>query len=114
MMNKPTAEAYFGAPDTAHEQVARWDEGRTIWSIEMGGLGPGYEQAIQVLAVEITRDNLDKELPGEENYRDWGDDTVHRIDKQCGGFSGAQVGAAKQIAYRLAQGRTEKGVRLDP
>src|SRR5690349_6978437 len=31
--------------------VARFDEGRSVWSIEMGGLGPGYEQALQITAV---------------------------------------------------------------
>lgn len=85
----------------AREQLRRWDEGRSIWSIEMGGLGPGYEQAIQVLAIEIVRDNIDKPLPAETAYQDkWGDATVTRIDKACFGFSGAQVGAAKFLAYK--------------
>ena len=89
----------------AREQLRRWDAGDSIWSIEMGGLGPGYEQAIQVLAIEIVRDEIDKPLPT-DNPQEWGDATVSRIDYQlpdgsysCGGFSGAQVGAAKQLAY---------------
>ena len=49
----------WGPADTAREQVERWDAGQSIWTLEMGGMGPGYEQAIQVLAIEITRDNLD-------------------------------------------------------
>lgn len=92
------------APD-AREQLRRWDAGESIWSIEMGGLGPGYEQAIQVLAVEILRDWIDKPLP-EKMPSDWADDTVKRIDYRlpdgkfaCGGFSGAQVGAAKLLAH---------------
>ncbi len=90
----------------AREQLRRWDAGDTIWSIEMGGLGPGYEQAIQVLAIEIVRDEIDKPLPNPAP-REWGNETIGRIDYRkpdgtftCGGFSGAQVAAAKQIAYK--------------
>ncbi len=32
-------------PENAKEAVEIWDKGGTLWSIEMGGLGPGYEQA---------------------------------------------------------------------
>jgi hypothetical protein len=81
--------------------LRRWDSGDTVWSIEMGGLGPGYEQAIQVLAMEIIRDEIDNGIPEESKWRSWGDSTVTRINDSCGGFSGAQVGAAKQIAYRF-------------
>jgi hypothetical protein len=94
----------FGPADSANEQLTSWDAGETIWSLEMGGLGPGYEQAIQVLAIEIVRDEIGKPLP-DKPPKDWGDFTVSRIDRlengrySCGGFSGAQVGAAKSLAY---------------
>jgi hypothetical protein len=95
----------FGPAKDAREQLRIWDDGGSIWSIEMGGLGPGYEQAIQVLAIEIVRDWIDKPLP-EEPGREWGYATCERIDEKlpngkysCGGFSGAQVGAARQLAY---------------
>lgn len=84
---------------TAEEQLRRWDEGSIIWSISMGGLGPSYEQAIQVLAIEIVRDELAKPVP-EEIPKNWGDGTINRIDEACGGLTGAQVGAAKVIAYQ--------------
>ena len=97
----------FGPAQDAKEQLRRWDAGDTIWSIEMGGLGPGYEQSIQILAIEIIRDNLDKPLPTESSWSVWADDTIARVDKKlpdgtysCGGFSGAQVGAAKNLAFR--------------
>jgi hypothetical protein len=90
----------------AREQLRRWDAGDIIWTIEMGGLGPGYEQAIQILAIEIIRDEIDKPLPT-EHLEEWGHPTVERIDYRlpdgtwsCGGFSGAQVGAARNLAYR--------------
>jgi hypothetical protein len=81
----------------AREQLRRWDAGEGIWSIEMGGLGPGYEQCIQLLAIEITRDQIDKPLPT-GTFDTWGDEAVHRLAHN--GFSGAQVGAAKNLAYR--------------
>jgi hypothetical protein len=87
--------------ETVQELLARWDAGETIWSIEIGGLGPGYEQAIQVLMVELVRDLKDQPLPTDETFSTWGDATVSRINKDCRGFSGAQVGAAKQIAYKF-------------
>jgi hypothetical protein len=98
----------WGPADTAREQVERWDAGQSIWTLEMGGMGPGYEQAIQVLAIEITRDNLDKFVPANEaEYRTFGDSTITRIDVKlpdgsysCGGFSGAQAGAAKSLALQ--------------
>lgn len=34
-------------PETCEEALARWDAGETVFTAEMGGLGPGYEQAIQ-------------------------------------------------------------------
>jgi hypothetical protein len=91
---------YLVAKD-AVEQLARWDAGRPIWSVEMGGVGPGYEQAIQVLAIEIVRDELGKPLPPPSSPTNgWADATVKRVNDECGGFSGAQVGASKWLAYK--------------
>lgn len=89
--------------ETAQDMLAAWDRGESVWSIEMGGLGPGYEQAIQLLAVEIVRDELGKPLPEPgTSADDWADATVHRVNDWPGcGFSGAQVGAAKHIAYKF-------------
>jgi hypothetical protein len=90
-----------GKDTTIAQHVAAWDRGDSVQSIEMGGIGPGYEQAIQILIIELLRDNDGKELPKPGNTEGWGDDTVRRIDEQCLGFSGAQVGAAKNVAYRM-------------
>lgn len=92
----------FYAADAA-EQIRRWDAGASVWSIELGGLGPSYEQAIQVLAIELTRDHLKTELPRTDDVQavtDWGNPTVHRINEWCGGFSGAQVAASKWLAWK--------------
>jgi hypothetical protein len=48
----------YGADVT--DWLRRWDEGKTCWSIEMGGLGPGYEQCIHITMAEILRFMLEK------------------------------------------------------
>ena len=86
---------------TIQELLAQWDRGESIWTMEMGGIGPSYEQAIQLLMIELVRDHAGHPLPSESTFWIWGEHTMHRINHACGGFSGAQVGAAKQIAFRL-------------
>ena len=85
---------------TAREALEAWDAGELVSTLEMGGLGPGYEQAIHILAFELIRGNLDKALPSPDDWPpDWGDDIVREVDKEYR-FSGAQVGAAKQLAAK--------------
>jgi hypothetical protein len=90
-------------------ELKKWldalDAGEPVESVEIGGFGAGYEGAIQSLAVAIMRDLVNLE------QLDWADldkvksvielirdekvsllDGIHR-------FSGAQVGAAGQLAY---------------
>lgn len=96
----------FGSAIDAREQLRRWDAGETIWTIEMSGMGPGYEQAIQTLAIEIVRDEIDTPIP-DPVPQDWGYATLGRIDAgrsdgkpACGGYSGGQLGAARFLAYK--------------
>ena len=86
---------------TVDDALAAWDAGDIIFTVEMGGLGPGYEQAIQVLVMELLRDMRGKPLPttNDEAWK-WGDPVVNRLDA-LHGFSGAQVGAAKSLAIRM-------------
>lgn len=99
--NSPTPTSIpFPHPETAADALALWDKGKTVFTIEMGGLGPGYEQCIQLLAFEMIRDNKDKPLPEPDKADNWGNETVYRCNDQVGGFSGAQVGCARTIAYR--------------
>ena len=88
----------------------QWDAGHTVWTIEMGGLGPGYEQAIQITVAEILRHLLvakydaSKWEDGEEWKRDR--DAIEQmgyknpIIKKLG-LSGAQWGAALNLAALL-------------
>ena len=98
----------YGA--NASDWLKRWDGGQSVWSIEMGGLGPGYEQAIQVTATEVLRHLLDAKY----DAMSW-DDTENRkrdrkqIDKfsfankhiKTLGLSGAQYIAALNLACQI-------------
>lgn len=103
------AEVEIYGADCA-DWLSRWDEGRGVWSIEMGGLGPSYEQCIQITAAEILRCLLDM-APNPDDWQDneaWrrtrdaieaavhANDTVSTL-----GLSGAQFGAAMSLATGL-------------
>jgi hypothetical protein len=99
--------------------IENWRKGNQVWSAELGGIGPGYEQAIQILLWEILSDWGDKPVPepdGENylaEYTKFVDAVVHKLDSDCGGFSGAQVGAARATAYQfLTYGYREMMGRL--
>jgi len=96
--------------ETAKEWLAKWDNGETVWTIEMGGLGLGYEQAIQVTVAEILRWFIEKNCNASpwKEQKNW--------EKDCGnlekamyknsvvdnlGLSGAQYGAALSLASTL-------------
>jgi len=100
--------------DTIQEQneamLKKWDSGERIDTVELGGMGDGYEYGIQLATVEIVRYYIGFELP--EDIKaflfTYGDGAIMRVDKilpENGGLSGAQLGAAKWLAYRwLAEG----------
>lgn len=89
-------------------QLAKWDAGDLVWTVEMGGMGPGYEQAIQITAFEILR-HLVSAAPDHSNWDDEAEWAKARdvIDKAVGpvvngiGLSGAQWGAAMGLATRF-------------
>jgi hypothetical protein len=93
--------------ETCEEYLNRWDNGRSVWSIEMGGLGPGYEQAIQVTFIEILRHLLEKKYDSVKwtDQEAWNKDKedIHsamfkneKVEKL--GLSGAQFSAALNLA----------------
>lgn len=94
----------------AADWLKRWDEGRSVWSIEMGGLGPAYEQCIHITAAEILRHLLDAQY----DPAFWEDDGVWKRDRdviekagfaneriKALGLSGAQWGAALNLALHF-------------
>jgi hypothetical protein len=104
-----TTDAEMYGADAA-EWLKRWDNDDLVWTIDMGGMGPGYEQCIQIMAAEILRHLLkvgyDKST--------WKDKEVWRRDRDKieGAMfandwvkknmpSGAQLGAAMSLATSL-------------
>lgn len=91
-------------PATAAELLAKWDAGETIYSIRLSEEGPGDEQAIQVLAIEIVRDVLASEVSIEGMPKTsvgmWSERTVSRVSKSCGGLRSDHIVAAQWLAYK--------------
>lgn len=94
----------------AKDWLERWDAGKTVWSIEMGGLGPGYEQAIQMTAAELLRFVIEKGY-NREALADGETWAIIRDEIQNASFvnpvvdnlglSGAQFGAAMNVAINI-------------
>ena len=101
--NKVTKEQLYGA--SVEEMIERWDNNESIWSVDMGGMGPGYEQALQIAALEILRHLIAAKYDAEE----WTDKSKAERDRDLIEkavtptvsylrLSGAQWGAAMNIA----------------
>lgn len=89
----------FGGIRTNEELKKAWLAGETVFSVEMGGLGPSYEQTIQNTAFEIFCRYLGKPLPSKKGYEHWADDVFKEPDHND--HSGATGGAAKYLAYKF-------------
>lgn len=96
--------------EDAGEWLSRWDSGRIVWSIEMGGMGPGYEQAIQVTVAELLRIMLSQSFDSSKwaEKSAWEDDRsqIRKLAFENDvinelGLSGAQFGAALSLASKL-------------
>ena len=95
-------------PETVEEWLRRWDSGKSVWSVSMGGIGPSYEQCIQITAAEMMRSLLASDIDLERFKSDksynrelW--DSIESTENVKAvfdrlGLSGAQVGAAKNLA----------------
>lgn len=102
-------------PATATEALARWDRGEPVFTVEMGGMGPGYEQCIHILAFELIRALIAaqwvtprpypaKGTPEAKRVREAWDAIVEPVIRELNkvnGFSGAQVGAAQNLAAKV-------------
>lgn len=106
----------------AADWLARWDAGKSIWTIEMGGLGPGYEQCIQIAAAEVLRFLIDNKVDCATQYEgDAWKALRGEIDKSLRanpainalGLSGAQAGAATSLATMLYK-TGPRGMMNDP
>lgn len=87
--------------ENVDQLVEAWDRGENIPAVSLGGMGKGYEMAIQALLIELVRDMRNQPMPegDKKKWEVWGDSTIHRLAEKWG-FSGAQVGAAKSTAFQ--------------
>lgn len=107
-------------PETAEEALRRWDAGQNLWSIEMGGLGPGYEQAIHIAAFELLRMALPLPRPSDPSDADGWRALGKHIDEMPQpalkgmGLSGAQYGAALNIVMVTLRFGWRAGIEKAP
>lgn len=83
----------------ARAWLAKWDAGEIVWTIEMGGLGPGYEQCIQLMAAEMLRVLLERGMPEDDEARRKLLTELPAVEKL--GPTGAQWGAAANLAMNF-------------
>lgn len=103
----------FEQPETIQEALIQWNSGSPVWSVEMGGLGPGYEQCIQIGVFEMLRrvidDGWEEELkntpkgqPISADAKDFLDDALHKVSREHHlGLSSAQAGAIKNLTMNF-------------
>lgn len=105
---------------TNEELLNNWDAGKPIKTVSMGGFSEGYEMVIHILGMELLRefeaDPFDYEANGSnkdlwEEYRN-GKEKVIQDSINKLGPSGAQVGAAFDIANVYARNGYEKGLSM--
>lgn len=95
--------------------ISDYDKGTIVKSIEMGGMGEGYELAIQECLIEILR-SLQHLKPSEEpesftvEVKDATNKAVAKLDETFG-FSGAQVSAAQSLASFIWRNTLEKAFK---
>ena len=102
----------MNATEECAELLKAWDEKSPVGTVEMGGISPGYEQTIQVVAMELIRALNGKDLPKDDKALNAiFDAETHRLDRELDlGLSGAQAGAAKQLAYRFMSDGPKKAI----
>jgi hypothetical protein len=109
-------------PNSIEEALAAWDRGDEVETVEMGGMGAGYEMAIQCVVFELLRAFHDdpnllriaKETPKGEKFPQEFLDKLDELtlaadakdpksgEYRLGGLSGAQAGAAQNLAITFA------------
>ena len=86
-------------PKTWQEALERWDAGESVFTVEMGGFGPGYEHCIQATAFDLLRHQKKHDClkPRAKKFPPCWEKAILESDKTWG-LSGAQAGAAKSLA----------------
>lgn len=105
-------------PQTIEEALAAWDRGDEVETVEMGGMGAGYETAIQCVVFELLRGiqadaTLKSAITDTPKGKTFPPEVIEKLDAltlaadaedpetgryKLGGLSGAQAGAAQNLA----------------
>lgn len=105
-------------PNSVDEALAAWDRGDEVETVEMGGMGDGYEMAIQCVAFELLRgiqadEELKRAIVETSKGERFPPEVTEKLDAltlaadakdpetgryKLGGLSGAQAGAAQNLA----------------
>ena len=92
--------------DISNEEVIKqWKNGETIFTVELGGLGPSYEQAIQNFLFDIltylVEKKIDiKKLSEKDKYSECYEEICSKVANGRD-LSGAMYGVAKGTAYQF-------------
>jgi hypothetical protein len=106
----------FGAD--AQEWLSRWDRGDTVWTVVLGGLGPSYDQCINIAVAEVVRALLVMKptLEAGALSKDDGarlEEALLETLKEVG-LSGAQFGGARGFGFQLYAQGPMKAIQLYP
>lgn len=102
-----------------NKEISKWlsdyDNGNEVESVSMGGMGHGYECAIQDCAIETLRALPEVPPEDKQEFRDVIENASNhavRVLDGVHGFSGAQVGAAKNMASVFWRQTPTKGLDM--
>lgn len=97
-------------PETWQQALSLWDEGSPVTTIEMGGIGPGYEQSIHIGVFELMR-QTGKSLESGEVLEDL-DGYLHKnLMEVLSGWNLGLTGSQASAIQHLAHAYVTKGYR---
>jgi hypothetical protein len=103
---------------TLKNWLADYYNGITVNTVSMGGLGDGYELAIQECAIEAMKNLQMIAVPeSQEKFIEILNEAMDKASEELDaihGFSGAQVGAAKSIAAVFWKKTPDEGMKTAP
>lgn len=110
----------YGA--STQELLDRWDRGEGVWTLQMGGISPGYEQSLQIAAFEMIRflltqsidwKALDEDKAKVRDLYDRTSEAIAPISDRLG-LSGSQHGAAFNMATVFVRHGPVKAMEMAP
>lgn len=117
LFQSPHAQSTSVYPETVVDALERWDQGLPLFVVEMGGLGPGYEQCIQCVMFEILRafPTFEHLVTNETQWSPEVDRVIADLERANDlGLSGAQAEAAKSAAAMYLKQGYRQALEMAP